>query len=649
MPTSRSRRSIDSAVPAVALAFAGIVLCCGALAQPQPSEAIALSPLVVTATRLPTPESEVASSITLITREEIEAKQERSLPRVLQDVPGLNVVQAGGAGAQTSVFIRGTNSNQTKVFVDGIDVSDPSSPVGAFDFAHLLTYGIERVEVLRGPQSALYGADAIGGVVNIITQSGKGPAQAAATIEGGSFGTFNQFGLARGALERFTYAVDVEHLHVAATPVTPLGLLPPGRRRIDDAYGNRTFGAKLGLTPADNLDLGLVARYIGTALRFTGSDFSAFPSVPAASQSIGDTQQVLARAQAHQTLLDGLVDHTIALGYTDERRRDASPDLPPDHNHGGRIKLDWQGNANLAAGEVVTLGAEHQVDQIHDSPISAQLIDNAGFIQLQSSFGERLFDTISLRYDSYDRFGGKATYRLAPALLIPETGTKLKGTVGTGFKAPTLNELFVSLPAFNFFANPNLKPETSLGWDVGFEQTVPQQPASFGATYFHNAISNLITANATFTSNENIGRATTYGVESFAEYKPLERLALRADYTFTIADDDLLHQELLRRPRHKASLNTRWQITEPASIWATVLFAGPWADVNRAGTISGLRANTYTIVNLAGSYQLGRGLTAFARIDNLFDRRYQNPTGFLRPGLSAFAGVKLAFDAQSSP
>jgi vitamin B12 transporter len=645
MPISRFAGSIGLASQAFAVAV--ISFSTETTAQEQMPEGMALGPVVVTATRTPTPESEVASSITVIPKEQIEGKQERTMPGVLLEVPGLNVVQSGGPGGQTSVFIRGTNSNQTKVFVDGVDVTDPSTPTGAFDFAHLLTYGVERVEVLRGPQSALYGSDAIGGVVNIITQKGVGPAQLAASAEGGSFGTFNQFGLARGALERFTYAFDVEHLHVADTPVTPLDLLPPGRLRLGDSYDNKTFGTKLGVALADNLDVGLVARYIDTALGFTGDDFSAFPSVPAASQTTSDTRQLFTRAFAHQTLFDGAFDHTLGLGYTDDRRRDVSPESAPNYNRGDRIKLDWQGNIRLAAGQILTLGAEHQIDQIRDSPISAETIDNAGFIQLQSSFGERFFDAVSLRYDGYDRFGGKLTYRVAPALLIPETGTKLKGTVGTGFKGPTLNELFVSFPAFNFFANPNLKPETSLGYDLGFEQSVPEQPVTFGATYFHNDITNLINPNATFTSNENVGRATTYGVESFAEYKPLEPLALRANYTFTIANDELLHQELLRRPRHKVSLDARWQVSEPALVWATLVYVSPWADVNRAGTITGLRANGYTTINLAGTYDLGHGLTAFARIDNLLDRRYQNPTGFLRPGLGVFAGFKVAFDSKS--
>jgi len=293
-------------------------------------------------------------------------------------------------------------------------------------------------------------------------------------------------------------------------------------------------------------------------------------------------------------------------------------------------------------GQVLTFRAEHQRDEI-TTPI-AEITDDAGMVQLQSSIGERFFNAVSVRYDSYDTFGAKPTFRIAPALLIPETGSKLKGSVGTGFKAPTLAELFQNFPSFNFFGNPNLKPESSIGYDAGFEQTALEKRVQFGATYFHNDIDNLITINDTGTSFQNVGKATTYGVESFLAYTPWEPVTVRADYTFLIAKNDILDQELLRRPKHKASLNAAWHVTEAAVLSATLLYVGPWFDVNRAGTISGVPANGYTLVNLAGSYDLGNGLTAYARIDNLFDRHYQDPIGFLRPGLGVFAGFRVAFD-----
>jgi vitamin B12 transporter len=430
--------------------------------------------------------------------------------------------------------------------------------------------------------------------------------------------------------------------------VTPPSLLPPGQRPIGDNYDNKTFGTKLGFDVTDDLALGIVARYIDTFLAFTGDDFSVFPSVPAALQSYGTTKQLFTRATAHQTLFGGVFDHTLGIAYTSHRDHDASPGFAPTSVNSDRVKADWRGNIRFAPGETLTLGAEHQIDHLDNTPTTADVTNNAGFAQLQSSLGERFFNALSLRYDDNSRFGGKMTYRAAPAMLVPETGTKLKGSVGTGFKAPTLNQLFVSFPEFNFFANPNLKPETSLGWDAGFEQKLPVAPVEFGATYFHNDIRNLISNNATFTTLINVGRATTYGVESFVAYKPMDRLNLRGDYTFTRATDDILHQQLLRRPKHKASLSAIWRATEPLLLTATLIYVGPWLDVDRAGTVSGLRVNGYTIVNLAGSYDLGYGVTAFMRINNLFNRHYQEPLGFQRPGFGVFGGLKLAFDVPTT-
>jgi vitamin B12 transporter len=605
---------------------------------------VSLPQVVVVATRVPTPAIEIASSVTVITGQDIESKQQRTVPDILRDVPGLNIVQTGGLGGTSSVFMRGTNSNHTKVLIDGIDASDPTSPDGSFDFAHLLTSDIDRIEVLRGPQSGLYGSDAIGGVINIITKKGAGAAKLVGSVEGGSFGTFNQVGSASGSIQRFNYAVMVTHLHASDTPVTPLDLLPPDRKRIDDDYDNKTYSTKLGADITDNVDLGLAVHYVDTVLRFTGDDFSVFPSVPAAEQSQSNTRQLFSRGTAHQVLFDGIFDQTFGLGFTDYRRRDISPGTEPSFNRGDRVKLDWQGHIKAAPGEIVTLGAEHQLDEIRDSPLSAQTATNAGLIQLQSAVAGRFFNTISLRYDDNDRFGRAATYRVAPAWLIPETDTKIKGSVGTGFKAPSLEQLFVSFPAFNFFANPNLKPEKSLGYDLGFEQLLAAGRVQVGATYFHNDITSLIAPNDTSTTNINIAKATTYGAESFVAYKPIDRLTLRGDYTYTIATDDIAHDELLRRPKHKASATVAWRATNALFLSATTIHVGSWIDGNRDFSIPRLKAGRYTLVNLAGSYELRRGVQAFARIDNLLDRRYEDPTGFQRPGFGVFAGLKVAFD-----
>ena len=598
--------------------------------------------VVVTATRIPTPETEVASSITVITAADIAAKQSQTLPDVLKDVPGLNLVQTGGAGGQTTLFMRGTNSNHTKVLVDGIDVSDPSSPSATFDFGQFLTQDIERIEVLRGPQSGLYGSDAIGGVINIITRSGSGPAQFTANVQGGSFDTFNQAAGVSGSEGAFHYTANIEHLHTGSTPVTPLGLLLPGEPRNNDYYDNLTESTKLGFDVTDHFDLGLVARYTDTHLRLTDDDPNAFPSFPEAEQSANNTRQLYTRLTEHSVMFDGALEQTLGVAYNHIDTVDFTPpaDGPPTGYIGERVKLDWQGIAKLADAQTLIFGAEHERDEI-GSPISAATSIDSGFTELQSGFGNSFYDTLSVRFDDNDRFGSKVTYRVAPVYLIEDTGTKFKASVGSGFKAPTLEELFEDFPAFDFFANPNLRPETSTGYDAGFEQAALNSQLNFGVTYFHNSIKNLIDDNADFTSYANVGRAMTQGVESFVAYQPLKSLTLRLDYTYTEATDEILHQELLRRPKHKASLNTNWQATRRLSFNATVLAVGSWIDGNRDFTIPRLTAPGYTTATLAANFDVNSVLCVFGRIDNLFDHHYQDPVGFLQPSFGAFAGIKV--------
>jgi len=634
-----------SVAPSLAFALVQILLCCRASAQEAPSadSNMALNPVVVTATRVPTPESDLGSSVTVITSDKMQRKQERTLPEALADVPGLNVVQTGGPGGATSVFIRGANSDQTKVLIDGIDATDPAT--GTFNFEHVLTWDLDRVEILRGPVSGLYGSDAIGGVINIITKSGAGPAQFASSVEHGSFTTDNQNAAVSGSLSRFNYYLDFAHAQTLDTPVTPVDLVPAGRPGAlqGDSYDNKTVSTRLGANLTDNFDLGVVVRYVDTMLNFTGDDALG----PENLKSTEDDQQLFTRGAAHLVSFGGALDQSVGLAYTKFDQSDLDPNAPSavaSLFNGDQVKVDWQGNIKFYPGQLLILRAEHQLQHLTE-PVGAEITDNAGLFQLNSSFGPRFFNALSFRYDDYHPFGGKPTFRTAPALLFPETGTKLKASVGTGFKTPTLAELYENFPSFGFFGNPDLKPETSIGWDAGFEQTLFAKRVTFGATYFRNNITNLIDVNDTVTSYVNIGKATTYGVETFVDYTPWTALSLHGDYTYLIAMDDITDTELLRRPKHKASLNTAWHITDKAVLSSTILYVGPWVDVDPAGTVSGLTANGYTIVNLEGSYDLRNGLTAYARIDNLLDRYYQDPIGFQRPGFGIFAGIRLAFNA----
>ena len=625
--------------------------------------------VVVSPTTLPTPTTENASSVTVITGAEMEAKQQRTVPDALADVPGLNVVQTGGPGGQTSVFIRGTNSNEVKVLIDGIDVSDPSNPNGSFDFGQLLTGDIARIEVLRGPQSGLYGSDAIGGVISITTKNGEGPPRVTATVDGGSFGTFNQKASLSGSQDIFNYVFNIQHFQSTDTPVTPLNQLAPGEQRINDTYNNWTYSTKLGANLTDNFAVNLVGRYTDSRLGFTGEDYvDFFPPAPEALQSTQVNHQFYGRGEAVWSLFDGRFKNFFGVNYTNawSWTLDPNPDsfnappavAPPTTNLGQRTQYDWRGEARVVQGQTLVFGLEDKTESLWTNSTgafnafgtytptttTAQTGDKAGWVELQSAFANRFFVVSNIRYDDNESFGPHTTWRVAPAFIVPWTDTKLKATYGTGFHAPTLTELYVNNPSFMVVGNPNLLPETSEGYDFGFEQPLLHDRLRFGATYFHNDITNLIegtTNPTTFVSTYvNVGQATTYGVESFAALALANGLNLRADYTYTEARDDLTGQELLRRPKNKASLTALWKATDRLTVTATILYVGTWLDYNRPGTAE-LMAPAYTVVNLVANYAVNDNVTIFGRINNLFNEQYEDPLGFLRPGFGIFGGVTL--------
>ena len=601
---------------------------------------VALPTIVVSPTTVPTPANEIANSITVITGEDMEREQRRTVTDALNAVPGLQVVQNGSAGAQTSVFIRGTNSNHVKVLIDGIDVSDASNPNGAFDFAHLLTSDIEKIEVLRGPQSGLYGASALGGVISITTKKGSGPPKVTGFVEGGSYGTFNQAVGVSGSQDQFNYAFNVSHFRYENQPVTPAYMVPPGGRAIGNAYDNKTLSSKVGYDFNKDFSVDFIGRYTDAMLHYSDDDPNAFPGATFPTQSVYKNWNFYGRAEAIWTLFDGRFVNTFAANHTSYARENKDPDPNPLTTfNASSEKYEWHGAFTVMPGQILVAGLERQNDRANSDNVDAKTGNQAGFLELQSEFMKRLFFVANIRHDDNDAFGGHDTWRVAPAVIVPVTETKLKASYGTGFKAPDLYQLYGQGP-FGFMGNPGLLPETSRGYDFGFEQPLLNDRVRFGVTYYRNDISNLIDYNATFTSLLNIGNAVTYGEEAFVSVIVNDRLRTRLDYTQTTAKDADTDAELLRRPRHKYTLATVWQPTDKLTISPTVTYLGRWLDIDRS-TFVMREGGGVAIVNLAVNYALDSHTKLFARADNLFNTQYEEPLGWLQPGLSVYGGVKL--------
>jgi vitamin B12 transporter len=621
--------------------------------------ATVLPDTVVSATRVETPVSQVASTVRVITAADIARNQHRSIADALAKLPGLNVVQQGGPGKLTSVFTRGSNGNHTLVLVDGIEINDPSTTDGRVDFAHIMLEDIDRIEVLYGSQGTLYGSDAIGAVINITTKKGTDKPSLTALLEGGSFETANQFATLRGGGSRYHYSANVQHLYTGGLSATPQRLAPPGRTNDDDSFENVTASAKFGGSPIEILDLIGIVRYVRT-----DNETDASLSLPQSDDdSNSKFEQTLLRGEGRLALFDGKLESKLATSYTRYDRRDATDPDPAnpadflrDDNIGTKLKHELQNDLRAIDNHVLTLGAETEKDTIDSRLAStsafgpfnqsagASARNNAVYFQDQASYLDRFFGTIGGRVDDHERFGDQFTWRVAPAYLHTETDTKIRGSYSTGFKAPTLFQLFgSSISLFGAFnGNPKLLPEESKTWEVGLDQSLLDGRYSLAFTYFETVIKNLIQFTPDFSSNQNLGKVDTKGLEFTAVGRPTADVNVSGNYSFTTAIDRETGEALRRRPMHKASAEIAVRPMAEMTVAATGVFVGRRPDTD---AISGARivSPSYFIANISAGYDLTRNFQLLGRVENLFDRDYEDPDGFARPGVGVFVGIKATY------
>lgn len=593
-----------------------------------------VDPIVITATKVETPASRVGASVTVITEEELESYNYQRIEDALRQVPGVEVQRSGGLGKTTSIRIRGANPNQVQVMVDGMRVKSPT--LGTAELSEFPLDGIERIEVVRGPQSSLHGADAVGGVVNIITKKGRGPVRATVHTEAGNHDTFRERAEVTGAVEAFNFTLSGSRLDSS------------GQFDNDDTR-QTAFAGRVGYDFPWKGELSLTGRFTDLALGLPIHDVNPTIFDPNSESRTRTWLYSVAYTQPVTRWWDLTIRH--GQWWNQFLFWDDLPPPPPfttfpdtrmrNHVDTRRSEVETVNAFHLARWTTLTVGAEHRAERGTSRGAFTESIDTVSvFVQDELRLFDRLFITGGARWEDNNRFGSEVVPQASAAFNIAETGTRLRGAWGRGFRAPTINDLF-----FPGFGNPDLKPETSESWEVGFDQQILKNRVRFGATYFHNDFDDLIQFvfdPVTFLfAPQNVGRAETKGVEVYVEVEPVAWLLLYANYTYTDTEDLDTGLELRRFAHHRWNAGVSATPVERLTVFAQASvvssqFEGEFAPRNPG----------YYRVDVGGDLRLlGRTgwlerLDLTLRINNVTDQDYTEVLGFPALGINALAGLR---------
>ena len=590
-----------------------------------------LEEVVVTSSRTPTPLRQIGTSVSVLTQEEIQARGFNSLFEVLRSQPSIAASNTGGVGRPTAVRIRGEEGFRTKAFIDGIDVSDTSGPQVGPRFEEMLSSGVERVEVLRGPQGLMYGADA-GGVVNIATVAPREGFAGAASAEAGRYGSRQLAAMLAGGSDSGDFSVAVADLHTdgfnARTTDTSV--------HDDDGYGNTTWHGRLGWNASEALRFEAVVRDTDSEGEYDNC-FSAdfLPS----DRCITRFQQQAWRLSMNVEL--GAFSHELAYTGNDTDRQDFTGGSPTFGSAGELAQYSYLGRYSPRPGLRLVYGLERRTDTLDDGTFDRERDQDGVFLEYQGGFRDRLFLTAGARYDDNEDFGSRATYRVSAAYLIPLPSgeLKLRGAYGTGFRAPSLYEIAYN-GSFGFppAASIDLDAEDSEGFDLalgwyGGDGTFLE------AVFFDQTVGDEIFFDLLNFSGylQGDGDADSRGVELVAQFPVGKHLTLSGNYTYNDTET-ATGQVRLRRPRHLANLALDWRLLDGA-----VMLGAHVRVVADAEGIGGRALEDYEVVDVNVTYRFTGGLAMYARVENLFDADYEEVPTYNTAGVSAFAGVRYSF------
>ena len=632
-----------------------------------------LDPVVVTATKIPTPISQLGASVEVITEEDIKRRETKDVLEVLRSVAGFNIVQSGSRGGTTSLFVRGGESDFNLVLIDGVQVNDIG---GSFNFSTLTTDNIEKIEIVKGPHSALYGSDAVTSVINIITKKGKGkPALGVSAGLGahkekdGSLIQEYQASL-RGGEKNVGFSV-------AYGRIDDNGIL------INNEYTNNTFSAAFNYDPLESLRLSVIARYEDSRVEFP-TEFAGDKFDPLDPDQFGEVDDLTLGSTISFSPTPWW-EHVLLIGlhYRDSLfQDDPNPDVTffdseepsTTSTDETRFSLDYRWNfyrdVREVADSVTTLGFEYENEAADQSAVSSfgasafdESRDNFAFyFQEQLGFFDRLYITGGFRVDDNESFGTEISPRGSLAFLIKETGTKLRGGLGRGIKEPTIIENF-GLGEFAI-GNPGLKPEESISWEIGFDQKIFKDIVELNFTFFWNKFDNLIVFSFAPFSNgtnfENIQEARTKGIELGGTLRPLDGLTISGNYTLLnseVTDDGGLGsigfmegEELIRRPKHSFSFIANY-FYRGFNINLNGIYVGKRDDLDFSDfinfTTNRVTLDDYFRLDFAGYYEIPvsflrlNEVRIFTRIENLLDEDYEEVFGFSAEEFNFIVGLSF--------
>lgn len=632
-----------------------------AYAEPAENSDSYLHEVVVTASLQPVSLQQTGNAITVISSDDIEKSNATMVSDLLRDVPGLAVSRSGVLGSTTQLRVRGSEANHVLVMIDGVEVND-SSQGDEFNWAHLPAMGIERIEIVRGPQSSLWGSDAMAGVVNIITKKSEVPFQGGLYSEAGSHGT-NHSGFRVGG------SGETYHINLSGSRISSDGENISRHGGEDDGYQNDTLNLNAGWQPMDNLSFSVTGRQTEGENEFDGVDYYV-TGLPEDADNESEFRQRFVRMQAELSLLEDRWKQRVALAVSRHENENFSIDTLTGSTSSRKKKYSYLSSLSWAEQtQLLSFLAEHETEDFTqkgpisffgDDPNQKQSRETDSLaLEYRITLWEDLTLAASVRHDDNTEFKNANTRHFEASYVLPDSGTRFRAAYGTAVKNPTFTERFGFYSSSSFFAfrgNPDLEPEESKGWEVGVDQAFMDGDLFIELTYFKAKLENEINGfvydplNFVYTAENVEGTSDRQGIEATLDAKLTATLGVKASYTYTDATEpnSVTGNDVdeLRRARHLASATVNWSPTSKLNFSLNAQYTGTQDDIffpPYPQSSQVLELDDYTLLNFTANYQMNKQLSLYTRLDNLLDEDYEEVYGFQSLGFGAVAGVRYNF------